>query len=137
MLALQWEPLRLLAAVYPRARSMMQTMAFSASHPNRFIALCFHPCLFFSSSNHLHSRLLFYLHHRLCMMAAASNATNTTLDFVVVCGLALETWQDIGNAHGYLYKRNDRFMAANMFFLGRAQKVGHTLERSSVQGGAA
>lgn len=55
-------------------------------------------------------------------MAAASNATKATLDFVV-CGLALETWQDIGNAHGCLYKRNDGFMAAKYFFLGELKKL--------------
>lgn len=78
MLALQWEPLGFLATVYPRARSkMMQIMAFSALHPNRFIAL-FSPMSFFYSSKSSTLTTSFYLHHHLCVMAAASNATNAT-----------------------------------------------------------
>lgn len=57
---------------------MIQTMASSALHPNRFIAL-------FSSMSFLFTlRIInthdsfFYLRHHLCVMAAASNATDAT-----------------------------------------------------------
>lgn len=102
--ALQWELLGLLATVYPCARRQNDAnQSFSAPHAN--LSLSFHPCFFyfyFFTLQIIYTRdSFFYLHHHLCVMAAASNATNATWIFVV-CGLALETWQDIGNAHGCL-----------------------------------
>ncbi|KAL6887004.1 hypothetical protein GGI43DRAFT_417889 [Trichoderma evansii] len=112
---------------------MMQIIAFSAAHPNRFLALSFHLSLFFL----LKSSTLttpFYLHHHFMHDGSSKQRDQRNLDFAVR-GLALETWQDIGNAHGCLYKRIVRFMAA-ICFLGSSKSWLH-IKKSSVQGGAA
>lgn len=102
---------------------MMQIMAFfcSSSYPlSRSLFTHVFFFLFKSSTPTTH----FYLHHHFMHDGSSKQRDQRNLDFAVR-GLALETWQDIGNAHGCLYKRNVRFMAATCFFWG-AQKVGYT-----------